>query len=244
MKALILAAGYATRLYPLTKDYPKSLLRIKGRPLIDYIVDKLLAIKELDEIIVVTNSKFVCLFRHWSDSRRVNKKIVIVDDLTKTHQEKRGAIGDMHFALESKNINDDILVVGGDNLFDGGLNGFMRFAQNKYPSPVIGVYDVRYKSKAVHYGIVKLDKSRRITGFKEKPSRPDSTLVAMCLYYFPAKKVSLIRRYMGHSSHKHDAVGFYIDWLRKEEKVYGYVFDGVWYDIGHHSLYNEAREKF
>jgi len=244
MKALILAAGYATRLYPLTKDYPKSLLRVKGKALIDYIVDKLLPLKGLDEVIVVTNSRFVCLFRHWADSRGADKKITIIDDLTKNHHEKRGAIGDMYFALDSEKINDDIIVVGGDNLFDGGLSEFMRFAEKKYPSPVIGVYDVKYKSKAVHYGITKLDKSNRITGFMEKPKKPASTLVAMCLYYFPAKKVPLIKRYMSHSSHKYDAVGFYIDWLRKEEKVYGHVFNGVWYDIGHHSLYNEAKEKF
>jgi glucose-1-phosphate thymidylyltransferase len=244
MKALILAAGYATRLYPLTKEFPKPLLLVKKRPIIDYIIDKLQALKEVDEIIVVTNSKFISLFRKWKAKLDTRKPISLVDDITKTHSDKRGAIGDMDFAIAKKRIRDNLLVIGGDNLFEGDLKKFVSFIKTKAPSPVIGVYDIKYKNRARHYGIVKLDARNRVIDFKEKPKMPHSTLVAMCLYYFPKERLSLIRDYLSDRGNKNDATGFYIDWLRKKVPIYGFIFGRLWYDIGHHELYNEAQEKF
>lgn len=244
MKALILAAGYATRLYPLTKEFPKPLLKIKNRPIIDYIVDKLNTIDRLNEIIVVTNSKFISVFRGWAKNLRTKKKITLVDDLTKDLHEKRGAVGDMYFAVTKERIDDDLLVIGGDNLFDGALNEFLAFADANKPSPVIGVYDMKHKYKASKYGVIKLNKKDRIIDFKEKPKNPNSTLIAMCLYYFNRKKLGLISEYTKAMAKKCDATGFYIDWLRKKEPVYGFVFGGRWYDIGHLDFYKEAESKF
>jgi glucose-1-phosphate thymidylyltransferase len=244
MKALILAAGYATRLYPLTKDYPKPLLLIGERPIIDYIVDKINEVPEIDEIIVVTNSKFIVNFRKWAGQVKSQVKITLLDDQTHDKNDRRGAIGDMSFSIETQQIRDDLLVIGGDNLFDGSLRDFLGYVSVKKDHPIIGAYDIKEKEHAQKYGVVKIDGDQRIVDFKEKPEHPESTLVAMCLYYLPRNKLSLIREYMASKSTQHDATGFYIDWLRRKEDVYVYVFQGRWFDIGHMGFYNEAKDAF
>jgi len=244
MKALILAAGYATRLYPLTKEYPKPLLKVGTRPIIDYILDKIAALKEVNEIIVVTNSKFISLFEKWSQGLKINKRITLVDDLTKGLSDRRGAIGDMNFAIDKEGIDDDLLVIGGDNLFGVGLEEFLFFSKAKESSPVIGVYDIRDKLEAGKYGVVALDEKGQIIDFQEKPRSPKSTLVAMCLYYFPAQRLKLIKEYLTTQSEGHDATGFYIDWLKDKLAVYGFIFNGLWYDIGDHKFYKEAKKNF
>ncbi|MBL7070097.1 MAG: nucleotidyltransferase family protein [Candidatus Omnitrophica bacterium] len=244
MKALVLAAGYATRLYPLTKKYPKPLLKVGPKCIIDYAIEKLDSLDEIDEIIVITNTKFVRRFREWSAKAKTNKKISLVDDLSKTLSDRRGAIGDMSFAINKKRIKDDLLVIGGDNLFDGGLRGFVKFAKASKGSPVLGVYRLKSKKEGKKYGIVALDKSKRVIDFQEKPQNPKSKLAAMCLYYFPRQRVKLIKSYLSSKSSKTDATGFYIDWLRKKIKVYGFVFKGRWYDIGDLKFLNEAKRKF
>lgn len=244
MKALILAAGYATRLYPLTKKYPKPLLKVKGKPIINYITEKLAAIDALDEIIVITNSKFLLQFKRWAKRLEINKRISIIDDLTKDLNDRRGAIGDIFFAIEQKRIRDDLLVIGGDNLFEESLESFLSFAKANIPHPSIGVYNIKDIRQASKYGVIKLGRKDRVIYFKEKPSYPVSTLVAMCLYYFPSGKLKLIGEYFYANIHKRDATGFYIDWLRKKETVYGFIFRGRWYDIGQHRFYNEAKDNF
>lgn len=244
MKALILAAGYAVRLYPLTKKYPKPLLPVAGRPIIDYVIDKLDAIADLDEIIVVTNSKFISVFKKWLAAQKRKKRISLVNDLTRSPRTRRGAIGDIDFVIKRKRIKEDLLVIGGDNLFDAGLKKFIFFANSRKASPVIGLYKLKNKSQASKYGVARLDRSGRVIDFSEKPKKPNSALVAMCLYYFPKKKLGRIKDYIDDYTHQRDATGFYIDWLRKKDPVYGFVFKGSWYDIGHHNFYEQAKRKF
>lgn len=244
MKALILAAGYATRLYPLTKEYPKPLLKLDKKPIIDYILEKLEVIDDIDEIIVVTNSKFISHFTRWAKDKNIQKTLSLVDDLTSSLKDRLGAAGDMEFAIDKKCINDDLLVIGGDNLFDGDLKEFLAFSKMHKDNPVIGVYDIADIEKAEHYGTINLDKENRIIDFQEKAKKPNSTLVAMCLYYFPKVRLGLIKKYLSNRNQRPDATGLYIDWVRKETPVYGFVFTGRWYDIGDHKFYNEAKEKF
>ncbi len=243
MKALILAAGYATRLYPLTKEYPKPLLKVAKRPIIDYIIDKLTALDEIDEIFVVTNSKFMPQFKKWHKLLKCRKRISLIDDLTKSLDDRRGAIGDMNFAINKKRIKDDILVIGGDNLFSGNLKELLSFAKGNH-NPVIGAFNIKDLRQARKYGVIKLDRENKVVDFKEKPQNPKSTLIAMCLYYFPKNKLGLVKEYIKSKRDKHDATGFYIDWLSKKAAVYGYVFQGVWYDIGDHEFYRQARRRF
>ena len=244
MKALILAAGYATRLYPLTKDYPKPLLKLGQRPVIDYLIEKLKDLDEIDEIIVVTNSKFISHFRRWAQGLKIQKQLTLVDDLTKTLSDRRGAIGDMNFVINKQRIKDDLVVIGGDNFFEGDLGDFSSFVKTKQKDPVIGVYNIKDEVHAKKYGVVKLDGKNKLIGFQEKPKNPKSTLVAMCLYYFPRKRLGLVKEYLNKKAKKSDATGLYIDWLRKKCAVYGFVFGGCWYDIGDQKFYNEAKQDY
>ncbi|MBC8436456.1 MAG: nucleotidyltransferase family protein [Candidatus Omnitrophica bacterium] len=243
-KALILAAGYATRLYPLTKEYPKPLLEIREKPIIEYITDNLNAAKEIGEILVITNSKFFPHFQRWRKKARLDKPLRIIDDLTKDNAARLGAVGDIHFAIEKEKLNQDLLVVGGDNIFDNSLDDFIAFAGDKEECPTIGVYDIGEAKKAKKYGVIKMDAQNKVTVFQEKPREPLSSLVAMCLYYFPAQSLRLIKEYMGKGNKNSDTTGSYIDWLRKKTAVYAFVFGGRWYDIGDIKFYNEAKFKF
>lgn len=244
MKALILAAGYATRLYPLTKEYPKPLLEVNKRPIIDYIVDKLETIGQIDEIIVVTNDKFFLRFKKWAKNIKTNKRITLVNDFTKSQSDRRGAIGDMDFVIEKRKIKDDLLVIGGDNIFDADLGRFLSFARGRNCSPSIGTYYVKNLGQAKNYGVVKMNAQKRLIDFKEKPRSPQSRIVAMCMYYFPKPTLGLIAEFLETKPAKADATGFYIDWLRRKTAVYGFVFDGCWYDIGDYKYYNKAKVEF
>jgi len=244
MKALILAAGYATRLYPLTRDYPKPLLKVKGRPIIDYIVDKLKAAPPIDEIYVVTNSKFIRLFRSWAKALGSPKKVILIDDLTKNNRDRLGSIGDMDFFIKKQGIKDDLLVVGGDNLFSGPLKGFLSFSRRHQAAPCIGLYRLRNRKDASRYGVVKLDKRKEVLSFIEKPRKPQSDLVAMCLYYIPKHLLGSVSAYMKEQKKEADTTGGYIAWLKSRAEIYGYVFKGSWFDIGDYKYLNAAKEKF
>jgi glucose-1-phosphate thymidylyltransferase len=244
MKALILAAGYATRLYPLTKKYPKPLLEVKGRPIIDYIIKKLAVVRAIDEIYVVTNSKFIADFRKWSKTISSPKKITLVDDLTKNNQDRLGAIGDINFVIEKKKIRQDLLVVGGDNLFSGSLKRFLEVSGEDPASTSLGLYRLKRQKDASRYGVVKLDKLNRVVSFMEKPEHPDSNLVAMCLYYISKNNLNLIKAYLQEKKGKTDATGSYVAWLKDRAVVYGHVFSGSWFDIGDTKYLNAAKRKF
>jgi len=244
VKALILAAGYATRLYPLTKEYPKPLLVVKGRPIINYLVDKLSAVSAIDEIYVVTNSKFIRFFRRWVKSIKSSKKITLVDDLTKINQGRLGAIGDINFVIKKKKVRKDLLVVGGDNLFSGSLKGFLGSARKNIRSVNIGLYRLKQKEDASRYGVAKLNNQKKIISFEEKPRHPQSCLVAMCLYFIPKDLLGLINKYAQDKNKKTDVTGGYIAWLKDKMNVYGYIFKGSWFDIGDYKYLNAAKEKF
>jgi glucose-1-phosphate thymidylyltransferase len=244
VKALILAAGYATRLYPLTKKFPKPLLKVKGRPIIDYILDKLELVGSIDEIYIVTNSKFIAEFRKWAKTVNSSKKITLVDDLTKSNQDRLGAIGDINFVTKNKKVREDLLVIGGDNLFSGSLQGFLAAARKNKAATSLGLYRLKRKNDASRYGVARLDKSKRVISFQEKPEHPDSNLVAMCLYYISKKYLNLIKVYLENKKSKADATGSYIAWLKDRVSVYGYVFSGSWFDIGDYKYLNAAKGKF
>ena len=231
MKAIILAAGYATRLWPLTLDRPKPLLHIGKRPMIEHIIKRLNKINGLTQIHVVSNTKFVDAFIQWKDQYNSAKKIFITDDGMRALDERRGSIGDILFTIEKRKINTDTLVVAGDNIFDFDLNVFIKNAKANSQNASIGLFDIKDKKLAKEYGIVVLNKDSTIASFEEKPSKPKSTLAAMCLYYFPKDKIRLLRKYKADGNPL-DLAGSFIKWLSSRESVYGHVFQGKWLDIG------------
>ncbi|MBU4149683.1 MAG: nucleotidyltransferase family protein [Candidatus Omnitrophica bacterium] len=244
MKALLLAAGYATRLYPLTLDKPKPLLPVAGKPVLEYMLDIAEPLKEVDEIFVVTNHKFAVYFEEWSKGYKSNKKIVVVDDGTLSNDDRLGATGDIEFVIKDKGIKDDLLVLAGDNIFNTPLEGFLSFSYSKRPSVSIGLYDVKDLELAKKYGIVSLDKNNRVLEFQEKPANPLSTLAAKCLYFFPKENLDVLRAYL-NTDNSGDAPGYFLQWLCKKEHMYGYIFqDEKWFDIGDKESYEEANKAF
>lgn len=243
MQGLILAAGYGRRLYPLTKEYPKPLLKVKDKPIIDYIIPKLNQIKEIKKIWVITNHKFFPYFIKWEKKKNFKKPLELIDDLTSSYERRRGALKDIDFAIKKKNIKDDLIIVGGDNLFDEGLKGFVSYIKKKRNYFVIGLYKLKDRSLARYYGVARINQKKQLIDFEEKPLSPKSDLVGMCLYYFPKDKFFLLDEYLSKNKLS-DATGNFISWLYKREKVYTYTFKGLWYDIGEHCFLKEAEERF
>jgi glucose-1-phosphate thymidylyltransferase len=242
MKVLILAAGYGTRLYPHTKNFPKPLLKVNRKPIIQYLTDKLENISGISKIIVVTNGRFFNNFANWQKGLKLRNKICIINDLTRSPKDKLGAIGDMFLVFDKEGFDDDYLVLGGDNFFDEPLGDFVFSAKEKAPAITIGVCDIKNKQEARHYGVVSLSRNNRIVSFQEKPAHPKSSIIAMCLYYFPKKTVGLIKKYLADPKNSKDAVGSYINWLSKNKTVYGFIFRDAWFDIGHVHTYNKIKE--
>ncbi len=240
MKVLLLAAGYATRLYPLTLNTPKPLLPVAGKTVMGYIFDLIEPLKEVDEVFIVTNEKFFRNFEDWKKTFTSSKKITVVDDGTTSNETRLGATGDIEFVIEKKDIKDDLLVLAGDNLFKADLSIFTKFCASKRPSVTIGLYDIKDLILASKYGIVSVDKNNKIIDFKEKPASPPSTLAAMCLYFFPKERLDIMKSYLGMDNAK-DAPGYFLEWLYKRESVFGYVFkDKKWFDIGDKESLEEA----
>ena len=243
MKALILAAGYGTRLASVIKDTPKPLIPVGERPLIDYVVDKLQSIKSLTEIVVVSNNKFTPHFQKWAATRKGICPIRVVNDGTNTPEERLGSVGDIRYVWEKEPSLQDWLIIGGDNLFDQDMSVFMDFSIAKTPAVTIGIFDINDISAATKFGVVGIDQDKKVTRFQEKPKDPVSSLIAMCVYYFPKQTLGFLKEYLSESDAV-DAAGSYIKWLSEKKNVYGFQFSGKWYDIGSIESLEEARAHF
>jgi glucose-1-phosphate thymidylyltransferase len=245
MKVIILAAGYATRLYPLTLTQPKPLLPVAGQPMIDYVLDNLAPIGGIDRIYVVTNAKFAGHFQQWSADYRAKKaklNFTIVNDRSTDDTNKLGAIGDIHFVITSQNVTDDIIVVAGDNLFSEKLSDFGRFCREKN-APVLAVYDVGNLEEIKKYNAINLDGDGRITFFEEKPKNPTSTLTGIALYFYPKATLSLIKQYIAEGNNP-DQPGRLVQWLYPRMPVYTWKVPGLWYDIGSKETLEKANKIF
>jgi glucose-1-phosphate thymidylyltransferase len=233
MRALILAAGYGTRLYPLTRDRPKPLLEVGGRPLVDWILDRIAEVSEIEEVHLVTNAKFAPAFRAWAPPH-----VVVHDDGTRDEEDRLGAIGDLAFVLDGLG-GDDLLVVAGDNLFDFSLRDFVAFWRGKGRASALALYDVGDVELARKYGIIELDERDRVVSFLEKPDDPPSTLAATATYLFHREHLALVPRYL-EEGNSPDQPGRFVAWLQAHEPVYGYRFEGEWLDIGDHDQLRHA----
>jgi glucose-1-phosphate thymidylyltransferase len=245
MKILILTAGYATRLYPLTIDTPKPLLEVGGMKMIDRILEKTARfVKESDSICVVTNGKFFNNFDEWCRASDCMEKICIINDRTTSNETRLGAIRDIELAIKEKNIDDDILIVAGDNLFELDIGKFLEFAKEKTDGVSVALHDIKDIGAAKRYGVVTIDAHHKVTEFEEKPEHPKSTLVSTGIYFIPKEKLGSLKEYIRTQAHKSDAPGYYISWLSKNDKVYGFAFDEDWYDIGDIESYKKADQEY
>jgi glucose-1-phosphate thymidylyltransferase len=233
LKALILAAGYATRLRPLTDSLPKQLLPVGGRPMLDWILDKLRD-TSADEIHLVTNARFADDFERWAAGKNVH----VHNDGTTSNDDRLGAIGDIRFVQEHADLDDDVLVVAGDNLFDYSLRDFEEFWRAKGGS-ALAVYDVGDLALASQYGVIAVDAEDRITAFVEKPPNPESTLAATATYLYTREHASRVAEYLA-GGNPQDAPGNLVAWLYQRAPVYAYAFAGEWHDIGDHGQLLEA----
>ncbi|MBA3402562.1 MAG: nucleotidyltransferase family protein [Actinobacteria bacterium] len=238
MKALVLAAGYATRLYPLTLDRPKALLEVGGRPMLDHVLDRLQAMG-VDDTIVVTNAKFTPHFEEWATGKA---DVTIVNDGTTSNDDRLGAIGDTAFVLDQTGLDDDLVVVAGDNLFGEDVSGFAVYGQ-EVDAPVLAVHDVGDLSRMREYNQIEIDDQGRITFFEEKPEDARSTLAGVALYFYPRHTLPLIRQYLAEGNNP-DQPGRLIEWLYPRTPVYTWRLPGAWYDIGSAETLQEADRIF
>jgi len=229
MKALILAAGYATRLRPLTDAIPKQLLPVGGRPMVDWILDRIEE-TSADEVHLVTNARFAADFGRWAE----DKDVVVHNDGTTSNEDRLGAIGDIRFV----GLDDDLLVIAGDNLFDYSLADYEAYWREREGS-CIAVLDVGDRELAKKYGIVDVDEDDRVIGFVEKPTDPPTTLCATATYLYTREHARLIATYLAEGNPP-DQPGNYIAWLHRLAPVYAYRFEGEWYDIGDRDQLLEA----
>ncbi len=236
MKAIILAGGYATRLQPLTDDLSKCLLPVGGRPIVDWILDRIRAVEEIDDVHVVTNSRFARDFEGWAAGK---PGVTVHDDGTTSNENRLGAMGDVAFALEQAGIDDHVLVVAGDNLFDYSLGDYTAFWRGKDAASAVAVHDVGDLRLASQYGIVETAADDRIIGFVEKPAQPATTLAATATYLYHRDHVPLVARYLDEGNAP-DQAGSFIAWLHTREPVYAYSFTGFWADIGDPAQLHEA----
>jgi glucose-1-phosphate thymidylyltransferase len=229
VNALVLAAGYATRLRPLTDSLPKQLLPVGGRPMLDWIADKLDEIPRLDEIHLVTNARYAPHFAAWAETRG---EVTVHDDGTASNDDRLGAIGDIRFVLERTQLgDDDLFVIAGDNLLDASLAEYATWWRAKGVASAVGVYDVGEPALARQYGVVELADDGRVVAFVEKPADPASTLAATATYVFHRDHVALVEPYLAEGNPT-DQPGNFLAWLYRRRPVYGYVLPGDWYDIG------------
>ena len=239
MKAVILAGGYATRLYPLTRDRPKHLLEVDGRPILELLLERL-PLGELDAVYVVTNAKFADRFREWAESYPAD--VIVLDDGTTSEEDRLGAIGDLQLVIESEDLDDDLIVAAGDSIFTERLDDFARFGRER-DAAAIAVYDVGDLEAMKQLSSIGVDADSRLVTFEEKPEQPESTLAGIALYFYPRAIVPLVGEYLAEGNNP-DQPGRLIGWLYERTPVYAWRVPGRWFDIGTPETLAEAERLF
>lgn len=245
MKLIILAAGYATRLYPLTINQPKPLLKVSERPMIEHVIDHLKDVPELTGVIIISNEKFHGHFEKWASDYQIsgqNIPITVVNDKSTDENNRLGAIGDMVFAMNDQSVDEDVIVVAGDNLFSQSIKAFGEFCLEK-KAPVLGVYDVGRLEDTKKYSEVHTDMNGHITSFEEKPEYPTTTVIGIALYYYPKDLIPTIKKYV-EDGHNADQPGRLVQWLYPHIPVFTWSLPGLWYDIGSKETLEEANRIF
>lgn len=236
MKCLLLAAGYATRLYPLTENFPKPLLEVKGKTILNWLIDDL---KDIDEFVVISNHKFSSMFVNWANKQ--NKKIIVIDDGTTTNETRLGAVKDIEYALDKVGYNDDCLVLAGDNVLDFSIQKFIDYAKNKNTSCVMRYYEEN-KEKIKKSAALELD-GDLVVNMEEKPANPKSNWCCPPFYFYKKEDISLIKKAISEGCGT-DAPGSLTMWMLKHSKIHAMEMPGKRYDIGTLESYQKIKEEY
>ena len=235
MKCIILAAGYATRMYPLTENYPKPLLEVGGKPILDWLVDDLKLL--VDQFIVISNHKYVKHFEKWS----AGKPVIVVDDGTSTNETRLGAVRDIQFAIDKLSLTDDLLIIAGDNVLDFSLQSFVSYAQNTGTSCTMRYWE-EDPVKLRRAGISEVD-GETLISFEEKPIEPKSNWCTPPFYYYIASDVAKVKTAIADGCAT-DAPGSLVAWMCKHSKLHSMVMPGKRYDIGNLELYQIIKDSY
>lgn len=241
MQCILLAAGYATRLYPLTENMPKALLKLGDKTILDMVVEKITEVNDIENIYIVTNDKFHTHFEEWAKTYSGGKKIKVINDHTTSNDNRLGAIGDLKYVIDTEKIDDEILVMASDNIFGFSLNGFVDMYREKN-TDMICAHTIENKQELHSMGVVELDGDGKVIGFEEKPENPKSDLGVPPFYLYKKETLPLIEKYL-KAGNNPDAPGHFVPWLIGETDVYAYVFNAVRIDIGTPESYYEAQER-
>lgn len=244
MKCLILAAGYATRLYPLTENFPKPLLKVGDKTILDWLIDDIDGARLVDEYIVISNHKFAQHFSDWAAAKNASQgtRITVVDDGTSTNETRLGAVCDVQYAIDKLGLDDDMLVIAGDNVLDFSLQKFVRYAVEKQTSCIMRYYEPS-EARLHKCGVVTIDENDAITSMEEKPAEPKSHWCCPPFYFYSRENAKWVRR-ATDSGCGTDAPGSFIAWLASQTTVHAMEMPGRRYDIGNLESYEQVKRDY
>lgn len=240
MKCVILAAGYATRLYPLTENFPKPLLKVGEKTILDWLVDDIDTCGRVDEYIVISNHKFASHFNEWAKEKAQN--ITVIDDMTTTNETRLGAVKDIEFAIEKLSLNDDMLVIAGDNVLDFSLTKFIEYSAKKKTSCIMRYYEPDGE-KLLKCGVVTTDSNDKVLKMTEKSPTPETHWCCPPFYYYTKEAAKLISEGIECGCGT-DAPGSYIAWLCTQRDVHAMEMPGRRYDIGNLESYKKVQKEY
>ena len=242
MKCILLCAGYATRLFPLTENFPKALLDIEeDKPLLNYIMDEVNTIEDIDEVFVITNNRYYEHFNNWAKTSK-GKLITVINDKSTSNDDRLGAIGDIQYTINNGKINDDVIIIAGDNLFDYPLKDVVDYFKEKKSAVVVGK-ELDNIEMLKRFAVAKVDNDNKLTNLEEKPAKPKSNIAVYATYIYPKEFLPLIRDYLEEGNNP-DAPGYFVEYLYKIRNVYIYKFKGNCYDVGNHEELKRVRDLY
>ena len=240
MKCLILAAGYATRLYPLTENFPKPLLQVGEKNILDWLLDDIDASGLVDQYVVISNHKYALHFQEWADGHKL--PITVVDDGTSTNETRLGAVRDIQFAIDRLNLHDDLLIIAGDNVLDFSLTRFIHYAQEKKTSCVMRYYEADEK-RLTKSGVAEVDENDVLLSLEEKPEQPKSHWCTPPFYFYTAADAERIKEAIADGCGT-DAPGSLVSWMCRHSTLHSMEMPGSRYDIGNLESYEQVKAAY
>lgn len=240
MKCIILAAGYATRLYPLTENFPKPLLKVNDKTILDWLIDDIETSNRIDEYIIISNHKFIKYFERWQKKKELDTKITIIDDGTMSNETRKGAVSDISLAIDTLSLNDNLLVIAGDNVLDFSLNKFIDYFEEKQTTCIMRYYE-ETKEKIKKSASVRIDENDLVLEMVEKPCEPNSNWCCPPFYIYQKSDVEKVKEALNNGCNP-DAPGSFINWLYNKSDIHAMEMPGKRYDIGNIESYNQVNE--